>query len=110
MFSFIKRNFFKKNMDFFEINMDELKKKQKNGAKLIDVRSSQEYNEGHLKGAINIPYYEIKKNIYNILTNQQQEIVLYCQSGVRSKQAYKSLIKLHYNNVYSLFGGMDNWL
>ena len=110
MFNFIKRKLFKRNMESFEINIDELKKKQKNGAKIIDVRSSQEYNEGHLPDAINIPYYEIKKSIDKLLTDKSQEIVLYCQSGSRSKQAYKMLIKLNYNNVYSLYGGMDNWL
>ena len=110
MFSFIKRNFFKRNMDFFEINMYELKKKQKNGAKLIDVRSSQEYNEGHLSGAINIPYYEIKKKVNNIIKDKTQEIVVYCQEGVRSKHAYKILKRFQYEKVYSLYHGLENWI
>lgn len=101
---------FKRNMEYYEINIEELKEKQKNGAEIVDVRSSQEYAEGHFKGAINIPYYQINKNVYNILKDKQQEIVLYCEAGVRSKQAYKKLLKLQYKNVYSLYKGLENWV
>lgn len=110
MFSLIKWKMFKRNMEYYEINIEELKEKQKNGAEIVDVRSSQEYAEGHFKGAINIPYYQINKNVYNILKDKQQEIVLYCEAGVRSRQAYKKLIKLQYKNVYNLYKGLENWL
>ena len=109
MFKLIKNKIFNRNMEFYEVNMKELEEKQKNGAVIVDVRSSQEYNEGHIDGAINIPYYEIKKNVNSVLKNKNQEIVLYCQTGFRSKQAYKKLIKLEYKNVYNLYGGLDNW-
>ena len=110
MFSLIKWKMFKRNMEYYEINIEELKEKQKNGAEILDVRSSQEYAEGHFKGAINIPYYQINKNVYNILKDKQQEIVLYCEAGVRSRQAYKKLLKLQYKNVYSLYKGLENWI
>lgn len=110
MFSLIKWKMFKRNMEYYEINIEELKEKQKNGAEIVDVRSSQEYAEGHFKGAINIPYYQINKNVYNILKDKQQEIVLYCEAGVRSRQAYKKLLKLQYKNVYSLYKGLENWI
>ena len=110
MFSLIKWKMIKRNMEYYEINIEELKEKQKNGAEIVDVRSSQEYAEGHFKGAINIPYYQINKNVYNILKDKQQEIVLYCEAGVRSKQAYKKLLKLQYRNVYSLYKGLENWV
>lgn len=110
MFSLIKWKMFKRNMEYYEINIEELKEKQKNGAEIVDVRSSQEYAEGHFKGAINIPYYQINKNVYNILKDKQQEIVLYCEAGVRSRQAYKKLLKLQYKNVYSLYKGLENWV
>lgn len=109
MFEKIKNKMFKRNMDDYEINMDELKNKQNQGAIIVDVRSSQEYNEGHLIGAINIPYYEIKKNVNNIIKDKGQEIVVYCQEGVRSKQAYKILKKMKYDNVLSLYKGLNNW-
>ena len=109
MLKLIKNKIFSRNMDFYEISMQELEEKQKNGAVIIDVRSSQEYDEGHINNAINIPKYEIKKNVNNVLKNKNQEIVLYCQTGFRSKQAYKKLIKLEYKNVYNLFGGLEKW-
>ena len=109
MLKLIKNKIINRNMDFYEISMQELEEKQKNGAVIVDVRSSQEYGEGHINNAINIPYYEIKKNAKNALNNKNQEIVLYCQTGFRSKQAYKKLIKLEYKKVYNLYGGLDNW-
>ena len=110
MFKKICKKIFNRNMEEYEINMDELEKKQQRGATIVDVRSLQEYNEGHLKGAINIPYYEIDKNICNILYDTKREIVVYCQTGSRSKCAYRKLTKLKYENVYNLYGGLDNWL
>ena len=97
-------------MEDYEINLDELMKKQNQKALIVDVRSSQEYNEWHLPGAINIPYYEIKRDIGNIVKDKNQEIVVYCQEGVRSKQAYKILKNLKYENVFNLYNGLDNWI
>ena len=110
MFKLIKYKIFNRNMEFYEINIDELKEKQKRGAIIVDVRSSQEYDEGHLYKAINIPYYEIKRNVNNLLKDKNQEIVLYCQTGFRSRQAYKKMIKLEYKKVHNLYGGLDNWM
>ena len=110
MVKLIKSKIFNRNMENYEIDMQELKEKQKNGAVIVDVRSSQEYSEGHINEAINIPYYEIKKNVNKVLNNKNQDIVLYCQTGFRSKQAYKKLSKLEYKNLYNLYGGLDNWV
>ncbi len=107
MFEKLINRMFRRNMESYEINMDELKIKQNKGAVIIDVRSSQEYNEGHLLGAINIPYYEIRKKVNSIIKDKGQEIVVYCQEGVRSKQAYKILKKLKYDNVFSLYRGLN---
>lgn len=104
----IKKHSFR-NMEPYDIDMEELKCKQSKGAKIVDVRSSQEYNECHIEGAINIPEYEINCNIDKILKNQDEEIVLYCSSGNRSKNAYKKLKKLDYKNVYNLYGGLEYW-
>lgn len=101
---------FKRNMESYEINMDDLKNKQNQGAVIVDVRSSQEYNEGHILEAINIPYYELKKSANRILKDRGQDIVLYCQEGVRSKQAYNILKKMKYDSVFSLYRGLNNWL
>ncbi len=110
MFEKIRKKMFKRSMEFYEISLEELKLKQNHGAVIVDVRSSQEYSEGHLAGAINMPYYEIKKNIDNIIKDRDKDIVLYCQEGVRSKQAYRILKKLKYERVFNLYGGLDNWI
>ena len=110
MFNKLKNKMLKRNIEPYEISMEELKKKQLKGAVILDVRSTQEFNEGHLEGAINIPYYEINSNIVRILKDREQEIVLYCEVGVRSKKAYRRLIRLQYKNVYNLYGGLENWL
>ena len=73
---------------------------------LIDVRSKKEYQEGHLNGAINIPLFSIKRNIDKINTNKK--ILVYCQSGVRSKRALKILEDAGIKNIFNLKGGLEN--
>ena len=109
-YKILKKKTKKRDMELYEITMDQLFQKQEDGAEIIDVRSSQEYNEGHLDGAINIPYYEINSNIYRILPDKDKEIVVYCSAGIRGKRAYKTLTKLKYKNVYNLYGGLENWI
>ena len=75
---------------------------------LIDVRSKQEYNESHLDNSINIPIYEIKNMIKNVVTDKQTNIVLYCQTGNRSIRAISILSKMGYVNLYSIKGGLEN--
>lgn len=91
-----------------EIDYIELKERVKTGALLLDVRSAQEYQEGHLEGAILIPEYEIAKNIEKIIGDKQQEIIIYCTSGSRSKKACKTMRQKGYSNLYNLRGGLDN--
>lgn len=90
-----------------DITFEELKNKVRQGAILVDVRSNQEYNEGHIQGAINIPEYEIIKRVEKEIPKKNQQVVLYCQYGGRSKNAMKMMQKMGYNNVYNLFGGLD---
>lgn len=77
-------------------------------AKLVDVRSPQEYREGHLEGAINIPLYEIEKCIEQKIHNKENTIIVYCQSGGRSRKATQILKEKNYINVYQIEGGLDN--
>lgn len=74
-------------------------------AVLLDVRSNQEYREGHINGAINIPLSDIKKEIQKKITNKKTYIVVYCTSGIRSKKAQKILNSMGYNNVFNLACG-----
>lgn len=98
-----------REMEEGDIGIDELKSYQNNGAVIVDVRSPQEYEEGHIDGAISIPEYNIKKNVENILKDKNEKIIVYCSSGGRSKKAQKSLKKLGYHNVYNLYNGIENY-
>lgn len=74
---------------------------------LIDVRSQQEYREYHIDGAICIPHFEIQNRIEQIVKNKNALIILYCQSGIRSKNAIEILERKGYNNVYHIKNGLD---
>lgn len=95
-----------------DISYEELKKIIKNKEiYLIDVRSGQEYEEGHLDGALNIPLYNIEKDIEKNIKNKDDTIILYCSSGSRSKKAKEILEKLGYGEVYNLKEGIDKiWI
>lgn len=93
-----------KNRCYCETNItsEQLKKIIKNGGVLVDVRSVQEYEEGHLENAISLPVYDIRKLHNSILPEKSQEIIVYCSTGHRSEKAQKLLKKLGYQNVYNL--------
>ena len=76
-----------------------------NGAIVIDVRSDEEYNEGHIKGAINIPVDEIN----NITYDKDKTLIIYCATGVRSTNAVNTLADMGYTSLYNLDGGLLNW-
>ena len=90
-----------------DITKEELKYKILQGAIIIDVRSNQEYREGNINGAINIPEFEIKNKILKEIPKKNQLIVLYCQYGARSRNAMQIMNKMGYTNLYNLYGGLD---
>ena len=85
----------------------EIKSLMSKGAILIDVRSPQEYNEGHLDNSILLPEYEILKKIEDIIPNKNTKIILYCSSGTRSKKAQEELEKMGYKNIYNVLNGVE---
>lgn len=103
---FCRRRCFR-NLQKGDITIEELKNKVLQGAILIDVRSNQEYREGHLQGAINIPDFEITNKIQREIPKKNQLIIVYCQYGGRSRNAMTIMNKLGYNNVYNLYGGLE---
>ena len=74
-------------------------------AVIIDVRSNDEYNTGHIKDSINIPV----DNIATVNYDKDTVIIVYCASGMRSATAADSLVNAGYTNVYNLDGGLINW-
>lgn len=96
-----------RNIQNGDITKNELKIKVSQGAILVDVRSNQEYKEGHLQGAINIPEFEINNRIQREIPKKNQLIILYCQYGGRSKNVMNIMKRMGYTNVYNLYGGLD---
>ena len=68
-------------------------------AVVIDVRSAEEFQSGHLKGAINIPHTEIADKIAGAVPDKTAPLKLYCRSGRRVKLAMNELQKLNYSNL-----------
>ena len=73
---------------------------------IIDVRSDEEFNAGHLQGALHMPYQEIGELISDKVKDKNAEIILYCRSGGRADKAKKTLIELGYTLVEN-GGGLD---
>ena len=95
--------------NFKDISYNDLKKLLKSeNITLVDVRSPQEFAEDRLDFAINIPLYDLEDSATKLLHDKNANIVVYCQSGVRSKRACQILKRLGYENLYNLKDGIGN--
>jgi sulfur-carrier protein adenylyltransferase/sulfurtransferase len=75
----------------------------------VDVREPDEWQEGHLPGAVHVPRGNLEGRIESLVPDKDREIVVYCASGNRSAFAAKSLAELEYTNVWNLAGGFVDW-
>lgn len=75
---------------------------------VLDVRTLEEFNSGHIENAILIPDTDISSKAGKILTDKNAKILVYCRTGRRSKIASDELVKMGYTNVYD-FGGITDW-
>jgi len=75
---------------------------------ILDVRTEEEFRQGHIEGAILIPDYDLDKLAGEKLPDKDATILIYCRSGNRSKLASHFLIGMGYQNVYD-FGGILDW-
>ena len=93
-----------------QISMDEAVKLMRNEKDyiILDVRRPDEFAEGHIPGAINVPNEEIGTAEIAELPDKSQMILVYCRSGRRSKEASEKLVKLGYTNIVE-FGGILDW-
>ena len=95
---------------FTQISQDEAKEmmKKNDGHIIVDVRRQDEYEQGHIPGAILIPNESIGAQRPAELPNLNQIILVYCRSGRRSKEAAQKLFDMGYKNIYE-FGGIIDW-
>ena len=75
---------------------------------ILDVRTQEEYDQGHIPGAVLIPDTEIEAKAEEVLTDKDQLLLVYCRSGRRSKLASEALLELGYTNIWE-FGGIIDW-
>lgn len=75
---------------------------------ILDVRTQQEFNTGHIPGAVLLPYNLLRYQIKDLVPDKGQTIVVYCQAGRRSRIAADALIEMGYTSVYDI-GGIVNW-
>jgi len=76
---------------------------------ILDVRSPEEYAEGHIPGAINVPYDQIAANLDSLESFQTAEIVVYCRTGRRAGVAENVLREAGFTRVLDLEGHMTSW-
>ena len=92
--------------DFFkqpDINQGVQEYKNAVGAVLLDVRTPQEYREGHIPGSQNVPLQQLDK-VEEVTENKDTALYVYCRSGARSRQAVSLLKHMGYTNVHNIGG------
>ena len=75
---------------------------------VVDVRTREEYDGGHIKNAVLVPNESIDSEMPEALPDKEATLLIYCRSGRRSKDAAKKLLALGYQSVYD-FGGVIDW-
>ncbi|RBP32960.1 rhodanese-related sulfurtransferase [Oceanihabitans sediminis] len=82
---------------------------ENNEVQLIDVRTPEEFAEGHIEGAVNIDYYseDLTEKLNKL--NKEAPVYLYCRSGNRSNKTSKQLEEMGFTEIYDLEGGILNY-
>jgi len=96
--------------NFNNISQQELLEANPNSIVVVDVRTSEEYQQEHVPNAINIPLSNIIDNPAVLTFSREKPIVLYCRSGYRAGKAAEALQKHGYQNLQHLEGDMQDWL
>lgn len=105
-----KENIIETKNSYEQITANQAKElmEKETGYIIIDARTQEEFDEGHIEGAILIPEYEISQRAEKELPDKDRLILVYCRSGRRSKIASQALVDLGYTNVKE-FGGIIDW-
>ena len=96
--------------DYKSISQEKAKQMMDSGNVIVlDVREQDEYNTGHISGAVLFPLGTINaQTAERVIPSKNADVLVYCRSGNRSKKASTALAKLGYTNVYE-FGGITTW-
>jgi rhodanese-related sulfurtransferase len=76
---------------------------------ILDVRTADEFNTGHIAGAVNLDYYatDFKSKVSNL--DQDKQYLVYCRTGIRAAAATELMLSLGFNNIHNLTGGIVQW-
>ncbi len=110
IFSFCACNAQDRGTKVQDVGVEEFEKiMREEGAQLVDVRTTNEYREGHIKGAslYNIRNADFEESMDKLAKNKP--VLVYCKSGGRSSRAANILKKKGFTKVYNLEGGFDEW-
>lgn len=101
-------NFFLPTKGVTDLTVEQAKEKinQKN-IQCIDVRTPEEFRMKNRPQFKNIPLYELESKVHTL--DKEKDVVVICQSGMRSKRAAKLLKKYGFKNIYNVKGGMNAW-
>lgn len=101
MFNFGKSNNLNQDKAYEQLQNDQ-------SIQLVDVRSKEEYRDGHVKGSVNVPLDTIPSKFASLYPNKDQQIFIICYSGARASDATQYLVRLGYTKVYNI-GGVATW-
>lgn len=94
---------------YHKIDAKEAKKMMDEGkVTIVDVRTKDEFDEAHIPDAVNVPNEEIGSEQPKEFPDKDDVLIVYCRTGVRSKQASDKLVEMGYENVYDM-GGIVDW-
>ena len=98
-----------KNVHTVDTKVFAQKLKGDKNAQLLDVRTPEEYKEGHIKNAANLDWYEDSFAVKAAKYDKSKPVYVYCQAGVRSAKAAKKLSEMGFQTIYNLDGGYSQW-
>lgn len=76
---------------------------------VLDVRTPEEFAQGHIKGAVNISHDQIEKNLSKIIAYKDKKVVVHCRSGRRAVSAENALSSAGFSKLQHLEGDMNGW-
>lgn len=101
MFNFFQSNHLSQDKAYEQLQND-------SSIKLIDVRTKEEFKEGHIKGSVNVPLDTLSNRFQSVLPKKDQTVFIVCLSGGRASEAVSYLKRVGYTNVFNI-GGVGSW-
>lgn len=97
--------------DFETASVEEVRQRLGRGeeALLVDVRERDEWEEGHIPGALHAPLSEFGERVPELLEEREREVIVYCLSGGRSSRAAHALSEMGHPQISSMDGGIKAW-